>query len=89
MNAVGIVCTIALGLIALHQTWAARNYRTAALLSKQSLAAHEVKARAVAEAIGQAHEAAVRGDIHELINALRMATAAAAAGEPLRMGGVR
>lgn len=33
----GIVCTVAIGLIALYQTWAARNYREAALLFQKAL----------------------------------------------------
>ena len=81
---IGICCAAMLGLIALWQTWAARNYREAALLFKQAFdltKASEQRARqrvaVVGDALARAYRAATNHDTEGLLAALRAGAEAA------------
>ncbi len=77
----GVAGVVALGAIALYQTWAARNYRAAALLyDRLCLAtsrrdeANRRRVFAVGEALQRARRAVVRGDPAAALRVLEEAT---------------
>lgn len=74
----GIVCTVAIAAIALYQTWAARRYREAAAIDRDSMlrfcAICDAKQRQLVDlgaVVGRMHDAACRNDVAGMLAAIQ------------------